>query len=78
MSELKKTFAESKEALWEKLYAEFDGEFRFPPLEGQKTKVEVQCGNWKLSLSIGNDPSDLENRGPSVIVTPVGIGGMGL
>jgi hypothetical protein len=78
MNSLKKPFSESKSVLWEKLYAELNGEFRYPPKEGQKTSAEVQCGNWKLKLSIVNDPSDSGDPGPSVIVNPMGVGGVGL
>ena len=78
MSELKKPFGKSKTALWEKLYAELGGEYRFPPIEGQKTDVEVQCDNWKLRLSIANDPSSPDDPGPSAYINPMGIGGVGL
>jgi hypothetical protein len=78
MSELMKPFANSKDALWEKLNAELDGEFRFPPKEGQKTSAEVQCGNWKLKISISNDPVDPGDPSPSVVINPMGIGGVGL
>ena len=33
MNPLKKPFAKSKDVLWEKLYSELDGEYRFPPKE---------------------------------------------
>ena len=78
MSEFKKPFMKSKDALWQQLVAELEGEFRFPPLESQKSNVEAQYDNWKLNLSIGNDPLDPDNPGPSLYINPTGLGGMGL
>ena len=65
MSELKKPFLESKDALWEKLYAELGGKYRIPPKGTEDTdaveiikggNVEVQCDNWVLKISIGSGP----------------------
>ena len=78
MSELKKPFVRSKDALWQKLAAEFEGEFRYPPLKSQKSNVEVQHNNWKLNLSTDNDPTDPANPGPSLLINPMGVGGVGL
>lgn len=51
MSELKKPFTESKDALWKKLYAELGGEFRFSPMGDQDISVEVQYDSWALKLA---------------------------
>ena len=65
MSELKKPFAESKDALWKKLYAELGVKYRTPSkiMEDtdafkiiQRVNVEVQCENWVLKISIGSGP----------------------
>ena len=44
----------------------------------QKSNVEVQHNNWKLNLSTDNDPSDPDNPGPSLLINPMGVGGVGL
>lgn len=78
MSVLKNQFSKSKDTLWKKLAAELESEFRFPPLKGHKLNVEVQCDNWKLNLSIDNDPSDPDNPRANPYINPTGIGGVGL
>jgi hypothetical protein len=78
MSVLKKQFAKSKDALWQKLAAELKGEFRFPPFKSQKLNVQVQHDNWKLNLSIDNEPSDPDNPGVNPYINSTGMGGVGL
>ena len=65
MSELKKPFAKSKDALWEKLYAELGGKYPISPKYMEDTdavkitwggNVELQCDNWILKISISRGP----------------------
>jgi hypothetical protein len=77
MSDLKSPFMGNKDVLWRKLCVELDGEFRFPPLEGQKTNIEVRHDDWGIKISIDSDPSDLKNPGIRVPMFPASGGGMG-